>query len=133
MYFPTDNYFGFYAAELEQIPMGYLYTYSFFVFLLFYISLFLCSEAFATDLKGIVADMNLKFSHKGHKLSKNMKISYETKLLIKEFVDLHDDMIRYSLKFYNKILLKCSKCIFSISHNATISFHYNVNSVHCYS
>lgn len=100
MYFRTDTYLGFYAAELEQVPMGYLYTYSFFVFLLFYISLFNCTEAFAADLKEIAADVNLKLSG-GFNLSRQMQNSHQVKLLIKDLIDLHNDMIEY----FNKTLL----------------------------
>lgn len=90
MYFRTDTYLGFYAAELIQTPMGYLFTYSFFVFLLFYISLSFCTEALAADLREIAADVNLKFSDK-----KQMGNSAQADLLIKNFVDLHNDMIGY--------------------------------------
>lgn len=90
MYFRTDTYLGFYAAELEQVPMGYLFTYSFFVFLLFYISLSFCTEALATDLKEIAADVNSKFSDK-----KRMEDTAQADLLIKNFVDLHNDLIGY--------------------------------------
>lgn len=95
MFFRTDTYLGFYAAELEQVPMGYLYTYSFFVFLLFYISLFLYTDAFAADLKGIVSDVNFQVSNEANErggVSQRMKDSIPAKLLIKDFVDLHNEM-----------------------------------------
>lgn len=90
MYFRTDTYLGFYAAELVQVPMGYLFTYSFFVFLLFYISLSFCTGALAADLKEIAADVNLKFSDK-----KQRGNPAQAELLIKNFVDLHNDLIGY--------------------------------------
>lgn len=102
MYFRTDTYLGFYVAELEQVPMGYLFTYSFFVFLLFYISLSFCTEAFAADLREIASDVNLKFSHK-----KPVRNSSEAERLIKNFVDLHNDMIGYF------ILIKLFQYFFS--------------------
>lgn len=91
MHFPIDNYFGFYAAYVMQFIWGSFYTYWVAVFLFLYITLYFCGDAIAKDLMGLVSDMNLVFSEKTEKNSNKIE---KSQLLLNDWIDLHNDLLR---------------------------------------
>lgn len=94
MHFRTDTYFGFYIAYIFQFFMCYFYTYWVATFLLFYISLYFCADAMEIDLMEIVSELNRICPEKSKRKSTKIQI-LKTKLLLKDWIDLHNDLLEY--------------------------------------
>lgn len=81
MLYRTDTYIGFYAAVVENISIGLIYTFYIFAYILFYIGLCSCCEAFVCDLTYSVFHLNEDVEQKQRKN-------------LKDILELHYDMLR---------------------------------------
>lgn len=114
MFFQTDTIAGFYAALFEQFVVTYIYTFWFFVFILFYIGLCSYIGAFVCDLSDLIAEFNstlvpwatLEKSKKDYNL---IQRDAQTVAVFKGFIELHIDMIKW-------IFLGFSIRIFSLEY-----------------
>lgn len=80
MLYKTDNLIGYYAAVLENIFIGLVYTFYIFAYILFYIGLCSCFKAFLSDLKNSIVQLN---EEDEQKFNTNFGVNFE----------LHNDML----------------------------------------
>lgn len=102
LHFRTDNYSGFYIALLLQAFLGFVYAFWLLTVLLFYVSLYHCAVTLTIDLTGLAFDLNTSVS----KHFKKKKGAQTTKLILKDMIDLHTDLLKYVRKKFDKYMNK---------------------------
>lgn len=97
VFFRTDTNVGFYVALFEQFIVTYIYTYWFFVFILFYIELCSYVDTLMSDIAHLVSECNTTLMSDGTRVmlkrdepQSNAKIGS----ILKELIELHIDMIK---------------------------------------
>lgn len=92
LFYRTDTYSGFYAAWLEQLFIGFFFTYMIFSLILFYIGLCLYVNAIVTDFKFLIDEVNAE-----NKMNNSVNFGNVTNAILKDAIILHTDMIKYCL------------------------------------